>query len=133
MTLKARTAQLAALTATLFFMAGCGVTGSWESQSLSPEIARDEFVVVGAKPFGERFTRADITIEQGGTYTADIFYGHKVHHSTGTWEREGEKITFVDHGGATATYEMKLSSDHKELELVRPIEGTDVVLSMKRE
>ena len=55
-----------------------------------------------------------------------------VHHSTGTWEKEGEKITFVDHSGVSATYEMDLSGDQKELKLLRPIEGTDVALDMKR-
>jgi hypothetical protein len=130
--MKSRIHKLLGASLMIVAMAGCGMTGSWSSASIEPEIARDEFAMFGVKPAGAEFTRADITIRDDGSYMADVHYGDIVHHSTGTWEKEGEKITFVDSEGISRTYDADLSGDHKELALARPIEGTDVKLVLKR-
>lgn len=111
---------------------GCGMTGSWSSASLSPEVARNEFAMFGQKPPHAEFTQADVTLRDDGTYTADVHYGNVTVHSDGTWEQQDGQITFVDDKGVSKTYQANLSGDHKELVLVRSIEGTDVKLKLKR-
>jgi len=113
-------------------MLGCGMTGTWTSKSLEPEIARNEFSLFGQKPHLAEFTRAEITIRDDGSYTADAYYGDLAVHSTGTWEKHGDQITFVDTKGISKTYDAELSGDHKELVLVRSIEGTKVRLVLTR-
>ncbi len=125
-----------AVTTTLFAasmcVTGCGVTGEWESESLAPEIARDEFRLFGSVASGMNFTSAVITIQDGGRFSAEVHYGPLVEQVTGTWEKSGEKITFVDSLGRSETYRYDLSDDQKELKIVKPIEGSDVVVTLAR-
>lgn len=114
-------------------LAGCGVTGSWSSVSLEPEIARDEFGMIGPAPLGKEFTRARVTLRDDGTYSADVYYGQHLRQSAGRWEKRPDGLTFVSDEGDSATYRTKLSSNHKKLWLIRRIEGTDVKLGLRRE
>ena len=112
---------------------GCGLTGQWASTSLEPEIARDEFRLFDSMRDGREFTKATVDLHDDGTYSAEVYYGEKIEQSTGTWESAGRKLTFVDSRGRSQTYEYTLSGDHKKLTIVREIEGTDVVLELKRQ
>jgi hypothetical protein len=113
-------------------LSGCGVPGHWASTMFEPESARDEFRLVGDTTPGLAFTRATLILNDDTTYSAEAYYGDRMERSTGKWELADETLTLVDSRGPTQTYKVDLEASGQRLELVRPIQGTDVKLVMKR-
>lgn len=117
---------LAALTA------GCGVNGRWESVSLKPEIARDKFRLTGSPSEGLGFRKTIITFYEDSTYYAETFYGPNLQTSTGQWERDNKILTIVDEMGKPHTYDLNLDDWDNSMRLTRRIEGTEVILELRR-
>lgn len=107
------------------------MTGKWKSYALDPEIARDEYRPLGALARRE-FTAAEFTLREDHSYHAEVSYGPDVNKSHGTWERRGEKLTFVDADGAAFTFDYPLEDSDATLKLTRRMEGTAVVLTLRR-
>jgi hypothetical protein len=113
-------------------LSGCGITGQWSSRSLDPEIARDRFDFLAQPMTGTEFTRAHVSLHDDGRYSAEVYFGQWVQQSTGTWEKAGDRITFVDSKGFSQTYTYALSGDHRRLAVKRDIDGTEVTLTLER-
>lgn len=124
-------ARAGVLSIALAGAAGCSMAGTWSTESFEPEMARDEFRLLGPVP-GYEFSRADFRLHDDGTYNADVYYGDFVQQTHGTWKHKDGKLTFVDYRGGSYTYDVKMSADGRRLELSTPIEGTEVVLHMER-
>lgn len=127
-----RAGQLGLAAMGLLLATGCGLQGKWVSESFGPELARDQFGLVGLRVQGVEFTKATIWLRKDKTYTLEAYYGENLHRSTGTWETTDHKITFVDSKGVSQTYNYDLVEGDKKLKLIRTIKGTDVVLELKR-
>jgi hypothetical protein len=116
----------------LLLVAGCGLSGRWQYDSLEPEIARREMRLFGPYAPGETLTDAVIVIHDDQTYSAEVRYGDEVQLSSGRWERSGERITFVPETGGAHTYDCRLAEWDNELELQQRVAGTDVVITFER-
>ena len=116
------------------FVAGCAtVVGKWESESLYPEMARDQFQLFKSDGDSGDFIRAKVTFKQDKTYLAEVYYttGNELYR--GNWEYdEGRRLTMNDEKYGTHSYSAKLSGDGKSLKLTRRIKGSNVVLTLAR-
>ncbi len=115
------------------FVAGCAtVVGKWESESLYPEMARDQFQVF--KSDGDRgdFIRAKVTFKQDKTYLAEVYYTAGNDLCRGTWEYDAGRLTMSDEEHGRYSYTASLSGDGKSLKLTRRIKGSNVVLTLAR-
>ncbi len=116
------------------FVAGCAtVAGNWESESLYPEMARDQFQLFRSDGGGGEFIRAKITLSQDKTYLAEVYYTAGNDLCRGTWAYGEGRLTMSDEKYGTHSYTAKLSGDGKSLKLIQPIKGSDVVLTLARD
>ena len=66
---------------------GCAtLVGNWESTSLSPEMARDQFQLFKSDGGSGEFLRAKVTLNQDKTYLAEVYYTAGNDLCRGTWE-----------------------------------------------
>ena len=116
------------------FVAGCAtVAGKWESQSLYPEMARDQFQLFKSDGGSGEFIRAKVTLNQDKTYLAEVYYTAGNDLCRGTWEYGEGRLTMSDEKYGTHSYTAKLSGDGKSLKLIQSIKGSDVVLTLARD
>ena len=115
------------------FVAGCAtLAGKWESESLYPEMARDQFQLFKSDGGSGEFIRAKVTLNQDNTYLAEVYYTSSNDLCRGTWEYGDGRLTMSDEKYGTHSYTAKLSGDGKFLKLTQPIKGSDVVLTLAR-
>ncbi len=117
----------------LICLPGCGMPGTWTSRDLEPEMARDEYFLLGPEHSGAGFTKATLRLRSDQSYSSEVYYGEHLQRGSGTWKQEDGKLTFVDSKGGSYTYEAELSGDQRRLTLTRMIEGTDVILVLERQ
>jgi hypothetical protein len=111
---------------------GC-MTGTWTYDSMEPEMARDDYRMFGPTFPGQEFTNVTLRLHDDGTYHGTAYYGEDVQNSTGTWKYRDGKLTLVDRSGGAYTWDADLKKSGQELELERTMEGTDVILTLKRQ
>ena len=57
------------------FLTGCAnIQGSWISQSLNPEMARDQFKFLRPTDFAGEFIRASFSLRGDNTFAAQSYY-----------------------------------------------------------
>ena len=116
------------------FVAGCAtISGKWESESLYPEMARDQFQLFNSDGDRGEFMRAKVTLDRDKTYLAEVYYTAGNDLSRGTWEFGEGRLTLSDDKYGSHSYAAKLSGDGRSLTLTQPIKGSDVVLTLARE
>jgi hypothetical protein len=115
-------------------LAGCGdVTGKWSSVGLEPRMASDQFRLLRKEqPRGE-FLRASFNLREDQTYTAEVYYVGDLGFSNGGWRQLGDRLRFVDNKYGTFSYRYQLSRDGRSLEIIQPIKGTDVRLTLRKQ
>jgi len=127
-----RTAVFLFACSILAFLSGCGIEGKWESRSFKPEIARDKFRLMGPAIDSLGFRKTAITFMPDGRFDAETVYGNRVENTSGEWGLYKTKLTLIDEDGRPYTYDMKLKDWNTTLKLTRLIEGTDVILTLKK-
>ncbi len=112
---------------------GCAtLVGNWESTSLSPEMARDQFRLIRSDNAAGEFIRARVTFDKDDRYVAEVYHQGGNTLTRGTWEYSNDRLTLNDDEFGEHTYVADLAGDGKTLRIVQEIKGTDVVLTMTR-
>ncbi|MDD5459116.1 MAG: hypothetical protein PHF37_06970 [Phycisphaerae bacterium] len=117
---------------TLPLTSGCGIEGRWESKSFKPEIARDKFRLMGPTIDSLGFRKTTIVFAPNGRFNAQAVYGNRTENSNGEWELSKGKLTLIDEAGHPYTYDIKLKDFNTAINLTRRIEGTDVILTLRK-
>jgi len=113
--------RLAVLATGLAMLAGCGVTGQWTLDSITPEDARGNYAF------------ASVTLNDDGTYTATSMQGGERSISTGTYTYDDETLTFMTASGKTRTYDARTTSLGSKLQVKTMVKGEEVTAVMKRD
>ncbi len=125
---------VAALLAAGVLAGGCSrsIAGTWESQSIEPAMARDQFKFLRPTGFAGEFVKASIELQKDEDYTADVYYAGSMDTSTGTWTFEDDRLRLVDNTYGAYAYSVELTDLGRTLILTQPIKGTDVKVWLKR-
>ncbi len=114
-------------------VSGCAtLVGDWESTSVSPEMARDQFQLIRSNNATEEFIQAKVTFNEDGKYVAEVFHAGGNSLTRGDWEYLDGRLTLNDSKFGEHSYVADLAGNGKTLQIVQPIKGTDVVLTMTR-
>ncbi len=111
---------------------GCSLSGRWVGSDLRPELARDDFDLFRPVTATANFARADIRLQEDGTFSADVVYGDEVTRASGTWRYEGNRLTLTDSKGNASVYNVEFKTANT-IHLIALVEGTDVTLKLNRE
>ena len=113
-------------------LSGCAtLVGNWESTSLDPEMARDQFRLIRSDNATGDFLQAKVTFDKDGRYVAETYYQGGNSLSRGTWEYANGRLTLNDDELGAHSYAADFGPGGT-FEIVQPIKGTDVVLTMTR-
>ena len=114
-------------------LSGCAtLVGNWESTSVSPEMARDQFQLIRSTNATGEFMQAKVTFNKDGRYVAEVFHEGGNSLTRGDWEYLNGRLTLNDNEFGEHSYAADLAGNGKTLQIVQPIKGTDVVLTMTR-
>jgi hypothetical protein len=113
---------------------GCEITGHWTGNSLTPEMARDQFKILRPDGVPGKFVSADFRFQKDNSYTADINYDGKLESHQGTYKYDDGKKTLMlrDKAGNSYMFAAK-KVDDKTLQLIKSIKGSDVTLTLTKE
>lgn len=113
---------------------GCAdLTGTWVSQGLDPQMARDQFRLLRAGGHQGDFLRAKLDLREDKTYVAEVYYATDMSFSNGGWQLVGDRLRLIDNKFGTQTVQVKVSRDGTRMDIIQPIKGTDVRLLMRKE
>ena len=114
-------------------VSGCAtLVGNWESTSVSPEMARDQFRLIRSTNATGEFIQAKVTFNKDGRYVAEVFHAGGNSLTRGAWKYLDGQLTLNDNEFGEHSYVADLVGNGKTLQIVQPIKGTDVVLTMTR-
>ncbi|MBK9120680.1 MAG: hypothetical protein IPM18_13940 [Phycisphaerales bacterium] len=119
----------------LVCISGCAtLAGHWTGEALAPEMARDQFKLLRPAEQSGRLVRAELRLQDDGSYTADLNYDGRVEQSRGTWsmDSKGGYLTFVDTQGRSYGYAVRRPND-VTLEVIKGVKGTDATLTLKKQ
>ncbi len=112
---------------------GCAtLVGNWESTSVSPEMARDQFQLIRSTNATGEFIQAKVSFNKDGRYLAEVFHAGGNSLTRGNWDYSNGRLTLEDNKFGEHSFEADLAGNGKTLQIVQPIKGTDVVLTMTR-
>ena len=112
---------------------GCAtLQGDWESTSVAPEMARDQFRLIRADNATGEFIQAKVSFNKDGRYVAEVFHAGGNSLTRGNWDYSNGRLTLDDNRFGEHSYEADLAGNGKTLQIVQPIKGTDVALTMTR-
>lgn len=116
----------------LGMVSGCAtMVGTWESTSLYPEMARDQFRLIRSDNATGDFLQAKVSFDKDGKYVAETYHRGGNSLSRGTWEYVNGRLTLNDDELGAHSYAADFGPGGT-FRIVQPIKGTDVVLTMTR-
>ena len=114
-------------------LSGCAtLAGHWESTSISPEMARDQFQLIRSTNATGEFIQAKVTLNKDGRYVAEVSHAGGNSLTRGAWEYSIGRLMLNDDKFGEHSYAADLAGNGKTLQIVQTIKGTDVVLTMTR-
>ena len=114
-------------------VSGCAtLVGHWESTSVVPEMARDQFQLIRSNNATGEFMQAKMAFTEDGRYVAEAFHAGGNSLNRGSWKYLDGQLTLSDNEFGEHVYAVDLAGNGKTLQIVQPIKGTDVVLTMTR-
>ncbi|MCG3127651.1 MAG: hypothetical protein CHACPFDD_02518 [Phycisphaerae bacterium] len=116
-----RTLACGLMAACLVALTGCGITGTWRTNTVEPSSAR------------EKFELGSVTLNSDHTYVAEAQYSGKTAKREGTWTFDHGKLTFKGKDGHERTYNAELIDMGSRLRVETESHGSKVVAIMKRE
>ena len=115
-------------------LAGCsqGPAGNWQTQSVSPAMARDQIRFLRSSEYEGNFVKATIDLKKDRNYVAEVYYAGDMEVSTGTWMYDAGRLSLLDNKYGNHVYTAEIADGGKTLKIIQPIKGTNVVLQMSR-